>query len=494
MQFIDFLLTQYQVLKKAEVKNISSVCTHSQKVKKNSLFVAIKGQKTDGHNYLKQAIQKGAGALLVKNSQNIPRHFKGWIFKYRGLPGLALLLNEFYNFPSKKLFTIGVTGTNGKTSFCYLLEHIYQSCGWPTAVIGTVNQRFGKYKWPAPLTTPDPVELFNRLNDFVKKGAKAVVMELSSHALHQHRAKGVSFKALVFTNFSQDHLDYHKTMDNYFKAKKSLFLKACYQEDKNLFCLLNHDDKKGLELKNRIQKPCWTFGKNPKADFFFKIKKQLSGKSVFDVKHQSKSSQYALAWPGEHNVYNAVSALACAQLTGFKAKDCAKALKSFKAPPGRLEHISQKPFSIFLDYAHSPTALKSALLALKSSLLDSKSKGGEIILVFGCGGDRDKSKRPKMAKLALKLADKVFLTSDNPRSENPQHIINHCLKGLREDEKTKLTIELDRKTAIQKALKFAKKGDQVLIAGKGHEPFQIIGSKKIPFSDKTVALNSLKEL
>ena len=490
MSFIEFLINNYEVVKKAEIKSLSSVCTHSDKVKDSSLFVALKGQKTDGHDYLEQAVHRGASVLLVEKTDNISSDFKGIILKYKNkLETLPQILNQFYNFPSEKLFTVGVTGTNGKTSFCYLLEHLFKFCGWPTAVMGTLDQHFDQYKWPATLTTPDSAEIFERLNDLVRLEARAVVTEVSSHALDQNRLMGIDFKAMVFTNLTQDHLDYHGNMENYFQAKKKLFIQVEKERNKNNFCLVNQDDEYGQRLKKLIRNPCYTYGQNPDSDFCFKIKSQTNSKSVFELKSLSGHYNFSLPLAGDYNVYNAVSAISCAMLTGFKAEDCAQALKNFSGVPGRLEKVISKnlPFDIFIDYAHTPSALSCVLQTLKN-------RRGNLILVFGCGGDRDQEKRPLMLSTALNFADHIFFTTDNPRFEEPEQIAEQALKQLSAKDKAKITVELDRKEAIKKAIQFARPGDCVLIAGKGHEQFQLIKNKRIPFCDKKTALDCLKEL
>ena len=348
MRFIDFLFNNYEVVKKTEIKSLSSVCTHSDKVKDSSLFIAMKGQKSDGHDYLKQAVNKGASILLVQKTDNIPSDFKGTVLKYKdGLKTFPLILNQFYNFPSKKLFAVGVTGTNGKTSFCYLLEHIFKCCGWPTAVIGTVDQHFHEHKWLSTLTTPSLSDIFERLNDFVKLEARSVVMEISSHALDQNRVEGIDFKALVFTNLSQDHLDYHGGMENYFQAKRKLFSQTDKVQSKNLFCLINQDDEYGKKLKKIIQRACYTYGQDPSSDFCFKIKNRSRFHSVFELKSPSGSYEFSLPLAGDYSVYNAVSALSCAILTGFKAEDCSEALKSFPGVPGRLQKVISEDLPLF---------------------------------------------------------------------------------------------------------------------------------------------------
>lgn len=491
MNFKDFLFHSYSVRQKPSKNfNISSVCSHSSKTKKDSLFIALKGRDTDGHRYLKSVAERGASALLVGETDSIPPQFKGLVLLYKEL-FLSRLLNEFYDFPSEKLFTVGITGTNGKTSFCRLLRYLFESCGWPSAVMGTLGHHFKDKTWPALLTTPGPCELFERLSDFVRLSARALAMEISSIAVDQNRAEGVDFNALVFSNLSQDHLDYHQTIEKYFLAKQKLFIQADLSPQKNLFYLLNQDDIYSHKIKKVLKKPCWTFGKSEKADFRFKIKTEELDKTVFEIQSPEQKTEFHSPLKGEYNVYNAVSAIACAVLTGFKIEDCQKALSSFPGIPGRLEKLPGRGrgFEVFIDYAHSPQALSFVLKTLRKEY-------GFLILVFGCGGDRDKQKRVPMMKIALEYADHVFLTTDNPRYEDPEKITQDMLKG--QAPAGQVTEELDRAEAVKKALELAglqagRKNVCVLIAGKGHESFQIIKGKKIPFSDKQTALKFLKE-
>ena len=490
MSFIDFLSKNYELLRPFKKLTISSIASHSVKVQKDSLFIALKGQRFDGHNYLKQAVEKGASVLLVEDFQKVPAHFRGPVFKYeKTLKTLPELLNTFYNFPSKKLWTVGVTGTNGKTSCCYLLKKIFKDCGWPTALMGTVDQHFLDHSWPSGLTTPSSVEIFERLNDFVSLEARACVMEVSSHALDQGRVKGIEFNSLIFTNLSQDHLDYHGTMENYFQSKKKLFLQALEGENKNFFSLFNQDDQYGRRLVREAGKPFFTFGQDSQADFHFQIKKSFSDSSLVRLQSSFGSFEFLLPLPGDFNVYNAVSALACAVLTGFKVEDCIKALGSFSGAPGRLQKalVGKAPFEVFIDYAHTPEALSSVLRALKT-------KGRRLIALFGCGGDRDQSKRALMVDKALQFADHIFFTTDNPRFEDPEQIAEQALKNLSRRDRQKVTQELDRKEAIKKALHFAQKGDLLIIAGKGHESFQLVQGQKLPFSDEKVILDCLKTM
>ncbi len=481
-----FLIKYFKVKDAAAFDEIKSICTHSQKVQNQSLFVALRGRKEDGHNYLKDAIQKGAKALLVEDSSQIPSDFKGLVLKSKDTrKDLSILLNEYYQFPSQKLFVVGVTGTNGKTTISYMIEHIFNCCGWPTSVIGTINQHFQGKTWPARLTTPDPLEIFERLENFIDLGAKACVMEVSSIGLDQKRVEGVDFKAAIFTNLSWDHMDYHFDLEDYFQSKQKLFLNHL---DKNFFSLINNDDHYGKKLIENLNSNFYTYGTG-ESDFSFKIKEETLMGTVFDLQTPFGLVTVKLPLIGVYNVYNAVASLACASIVGFKLDEIKKALESFKFSSGRLERVTDKQssFQVLVDYAHTPLAITSVLKTLKNFKRDKN-----LIIVFGCGGDRDKEKRSPMAQEALKFADKVFFTSDNPRFESPDNIIKEGLKKLKSHQKAKLEIEIDREKAIKKAIFFAKKGDIVLIAGKGHEKFQIIGEEKIPFDDVEITRKYLK--
>ncbi|MGI9548831.1 MAG: UDP-N-acetylmuramoyl-L-alanyl-D-glutamate--2,6-diaminopimelate ligase [Bdellovibrionales bacterium] len=486
MTFSNFLTDYFQTktLKDFEIK---SICTHSQKVKKGSLFVALAGRKEDGHSYIQEAIDQGAQALLVKDTSQIPSSFKGLILKSQNIrEDLSRLLNEYHEDPSDQLFMIGVTGTNGKTTVSYMLEHILNHCGWPTGVIGTIDQHFQKQKWETSLTTPEVTETFERLHDFTKAGAKATVMEVSSIGLDQKRVDGLNFKAALFTNLSQDHLDYHFNLEDYFKVKQKLFLNS---SDKNFFSIINQDDPYGKKLIQNVKTKVYTYGLED-TDFCFKIKDQNLSETVFDLKTPFGSTLVRLPLLGVYNVYNAVASLACATVIGFDLKDCQKALEDFQFPYGRLQKVTnpKDDFQVFVDYAHTPRALSSVLQTLKPYKKDKK-----LIVVFGCGGDRDKTKRVPMVQEATQHADQVFLTSDNPRFENPMDIIESSLKDVKSSLKKHLDIEVNREKAIEKAILFAQKGDIILIAGKGHEKIQIIRDEKRDFDDVQVAKKILKK-
>lgn len=452
-----------------------------------SVFVAIKGTQTDGHKYIADAIKAGAIALVVEDIEAVPKDYSGYVYTVPdSRQMLDLLAARFYDYPSQKLFCFGVTGTNGKTSITYLLEHILNSKNKPTGVIGTVNHRVGTKTWENQGTTPDPVTLQSRLHDFVAEGAKAAALEVTSHALDQRRADSVHFNTVIFTNLTHDHLDYHKDMKHYFESKQRLFTDLMWFSLKRpLFAVINIDDHYGRKLKLAEPVLGWTYGQN-ESDFQFKILNMNFSETEFELKTPLESLTVKVPLTGVHTIYNVVASLAAGLTCGITLEQGLKALKDFKGIPGRLQkvvHDSDK--TVFIDYAHTPDALENSLKSLLKVRTDAKLKN-QIITVFGCGGDRDKTKRPKMAEIAARLSDYVFLTSDNPRTEDPLTILNDAEQGFPQGFKN-YTKEVDRELAIHQAIKMAKSGDVVLIAGKGHEDYQIIGTTKTHFSDYEMA-------
>ena len=471
----------FKVIQKGTFREISTIAVHSQNVLKDSLFVALKGERENGHCFLKEAVQKGASVLLVEDISQVPSSFKGTVLKTEdGRVALSVLLNELYDFPSRKLFGVGVTGTNGKTSTSSMIEYIFCCGGWKTGLTGTIHQKCGEKTWPSLLTTPEPVELFERLNDFLNLGAKALVMEASSIGLHQKRLNGINFNICVFTNLSQDHIDYHKNIEDYFQSKKKLFeLMRESSGNQNHISIINKDDFYGKRLLKELKGPSLSFGED-RADFYFKLKERSLFKTLFTAHTPEGTRDIELPLSGVYNISNAVAAIAAAFTAGFSLDVCKKALESFPGVPGRLERITPKnyPFKVFVDYAHTPDALRVVLTALRQE----KGKG-RLVTVFGCGGGRDREKRGIMTETALKLSDKVILTSDNPRWESSSQILNDCLLKVK---RSALSVCWDRKEAIKESLLNAKAGDLILITGKGHESFQIIEGTKHPFSDKEV--------
>lgn len=459
----------------------------ARQVQQGSVFVAIKGTQADGHKYIGDAIKAGAIALVVEDKSAVPVDYQGHVSVVPdSRQMLDLLAARFYDYPSQKLFCFGVTGTNGKTSITYLLEHILNARGKSTGVIGTVNHRAGHKTWENQGTTPDPVTLQSRLNDFIKEGAIAAALEVTSHALDQRRADSVHFNTVIYTNLTHDHLDYHNDMKSYFESKQRLFTDLMWSSLKRpLFAIINIDDEYGRKLKLAEPVLGWTYGQK-ESDFQFKILKMNFAETEFELKTPLETIIVKVPLTGVHTIYNVVASLAAGLTCGVTLEQGIKALADFNGIPGRLQkvvHSSDK--TVFIDYAHTPDALENSLKSLLKVKTDAKLSS-QVITVFGCGGDRDKTKRPKMAEIAARLSDYVFLTSDNPRTEDPMTILADAEKGFPAGFKNYIK-EVDREKAIAQAIALAKPGDVILIAGKGHEDYQIIGTTKTHFSDYEVA-------
>lgn len=460
----------------------------SRKVKFGDVFVAIRGTASDGHSYLKDVCSKGVAAVVVEDDSQVPESFRGAIVKVANTrKALEELAAKFYEMPAKKLFTVGVTGTNGKTSVTYMIESVLSEFGWDTGVIGTVDHHIKSHKWATELTTPDPLTLQKRLAEFLKLGARAATFEVSSHALSQDRADSVPFDVVVFTNLTRDHLDYHKTMQNYFEAKEKLFFDLPARAGKPVTAVVNTTDAWGKKIRVAPNVELWSYGEES-SDFQFEILRSDFSGSQFLLKSPRQEHTLEIPLVGKHNVYNAVAAIATGAAAGASIETAAKGLSRFRGVPGRLESVQNSlDVPIFVDYAHTDDALRTVLRALQDIRTKAKSQN-KIIVVFGCGGDRDKGKRPLMAKAAIEGADRVVITSDNPRTEDPVRIINDIAEGISPSALgSTVFVEVDRKEAIRKAITIANKGDVVVIAGKGHEDYQIIGTQKFPFSDQLVA-------
>lgn len=486
-QLLSFSDLGAQSQSQALEKEVTGLFFDARLVQQGSVFVAIQGHQADGHKYIGDAIKAGAMCLIVENKSTVPADYDGHVVVVPdSRQMLDLLAARFYDYPSQKLFCFGVTGTNGKTSITYLLEHILTSRNKKTGVVGTVNHRVGKTIWENQGTTPDAVTLQSRLNDFVNEGAVAAALEVTSHALDQRRADSVHFDTVIFTNLTHDHLDYHKEMKHYFESKQKLFTDLMWSSLKRpLFAVINIDDEYGRKLKLAEPVLGWTYGQK-ESDFQFKILKMNFSETEFELKTPLEAMIVKVPLTGVHTIYNVVASLAAGLTYGITLEQGIKALADFNGIPGRLQkvvHASNK--TVFIDYAHTPDALENSLKSLIKVKNDAKLSN-RIITVFGCGGDRDKTKRPVMAEIAARLSDYVFLTSDNPRTEDPNLILSDAEKGFSHDFKN-FTKEVDREKAIQQAIHMAAAGDVILIAGKGHEDYQIIGATKTHFSDYEVA-------
>lgn len=477
---------------------VSGIFSDSRRIQPGTVFVAVQGVSSNGHDYIPKAIEQGAVALVVEKTDRIPKEYTGAVLQVlESQMVYTELLREFYAQPEEKLTAIAVTGTNGKTSTSYMIEAILNEAGLPCGVMGTIDHHFKNQTWKSDLTTPDTASFFKRLHEFVEAGAKAFVMEVSSHALKQKRV-AVEFDAAVYTNFTRDHLDYHLTMEDYWQSKEKLFSEYL-KKDGEVFAIINSDDPQVDMVRVMKSAQRLTFGKNGSEndqdgspDFQFVIKKSdLRGISfVVHEKGLEKSGgdfEYSTSMIGEHNIYNWVGAIALSRALGATHGHCQLAVKRFMGVPGRLERVPGNR-NIFVDYAHTPDALEKVLLTL-SALKTSGGATAQLVTIFGCGGDRDKGKRPLMGQMAEKFSDQIIVTSDNPRSENPESIIDDIFSGLKKPGAWRVT---DRESAFKKALEITKPGDVILIAGKGHEDYQIIGDKTLSFSDVLVMKQLLK--
>ncbi len=472
-------------------QEVSQIFFDSRLVEKNSVFVAIRGEKVDGHLHLKQACENGAIGLVVEDSKSVPNHFSGAVAIVEdSRKALIEIATHFFGSPSEKLFVVGVTGTNGKTTTTNMVEKVLNEYGWPTGVIGTIDHHFLDKVWASELTTPDPIAFQRRLAEFIALGAQAVCLEVSSHALVQSRVDEVQFDVAVFTNLTRDHLDYHHTMENYFLAKLKLFNELLARsKKKNTYAIINTDDESGVRLMGLTSGKAISYGKRD-AQLTFEILSMDYSGTRFEIHSNFGSGIVELKMTGLHNVYNACAAIAVGLSAGATLETCSRGLNKLENVNGRLHLVPNADgLHIFVDYAHTDDALRNSLSHLHQIRIQ-KNPDSRLICVFGCGGDRDKGKRPLMLKAAQEFADLVVVTSDNPRTEDPLKIISDIVGSQKENDK--LMIEVDRKKAIFKALEQAKNGDAVLIAGKGHEDYQIIGKQKFAFSDVNVVKEYFK--
>ncbi len=461
--------------------NIEGISCDSRTVEPNCLFVAIKGERNDGHLFIKEALNRGASALLVERrieGVNVP-----YVLVEDTKAALGQVASNFYGHPSKEMRLIGITGTNGKTTTTYLLESIIKKAGFEVGVIGTINYRWNGIEKEALNTTPSALYLQQLLDEMRKAGVKYVVMEVSSHALVQKRVKGCHFDVGLFTNISPEHLDYHKTMEEYLRAKALLFEEVLRESEKETWAIYNADDPKVKEVGERaVCSKRLSFGKEGDIrPLSFKENKEGIW-TLFETPWGEVEVTSPLV--GLFNLYNLMAALGVSLALGIDKEAIKEGIAGFKGVPGRMEKIKENPL-VIVDYAHTPDALEKVLKELK------KLTSGRLIVVFGCGGERDRTKRPLMGRIASRLASLVVLTSDNPRGEDPVRIIEEIKQGLLEG--VPYLIIPDRREAIKEAIRRAQKEDTVLIAGKGHETYQIIGNERIPFDDRIEAKRALEE-
>ena len=465
---------------------VKGISCDSRKTALDFVFVAIKGTKADGNGFIGQALQNGARAVVLKSEGKSVKIAKRNKVLFIEVPddrkALAQLASSFYGNPSKKLKAIGVTGTNGKTTVTYLIEAILKECGFVPGIIGTINCRYRDKVINSHNTTPGPLDLQAMLKDMHDSGVTHAVMEVSSHALDQGRTEGIDFSSAIFTNLTQDHLDYHKDMEDYFLAKSKLFSGLSGHAKS----ILNNDDGFGLRLKKLSHGKVITYGiDNAALVRALELDLGLSS-SEFLLQTKGCQEKFKIKLIGRHNLYNVLAAFSWAQAEALDPVKVKRALENFNLVPGRLEKIDfGKSFSVFVDYAHTEDALFNVLSAL------SQMQHKRIIVVFGCGGERDKAKRPKMGKVVSQLADYAIITNDNPRSEDPEQIIKDIKSGIKKDN---FCVIPERMEAIKKSLSLAKKGDIVLVAGKGHEDYQILKDRTLHFDDREAVRRCLQSM
>jgi UDP-N-acetylmuramoyl-L-alanyl-D-glutamate--2,6-diaminopimelate ligase len=456
--------------------SIEGIECDSRGVKKGFLFFAIPGVKLDGSAFVTEALSKGAAAVVAARPVECPAGIPSLIVP-EPRAALARIAASFYGRPSERMRAVGITGTNGKTTISYLLEHIFSRQGQSTGVFGTVSTRFAGREIPAGETTPGPLKIQPLLAEMAAAGVKFAVMEVSSHALDQHRVDGIRFETAIFTNLTRDHLDYHKTFENYFEAKSKLFTGLAPSQ----VAVINIDDEWGRKLVPMTRAKVFAYGIDSRCDFRAENIEWHVDSTRFILTHGKEKLAVESPLVGRHNVYNVLAALAAASALGLDLKKASAGLKGFAGVPGRLERVPcEQGFLVFVDYAHTPDGLENVLGALKPY---AKKK---LISVFGCGGERDKAKRPQMGRIAAQYSDKVIITSDNPRSEDPKVIAAEIRAGVPEDFKG-CEIMIDRHKAIRHALMQAKPGDIVLLAGKGHETTQVTREGVFQFSDRLEA-------
>jgi UDP-N-acetylmuramoyl-L-alanyl-D-glutamate--2,6-diaminopimelate ligase len=479
-------LASYRVVGPLD-REVESIAYDSRRVQKNALFVAMRGEKSDGHQFVDQAIEQGASVIVAEREIASPRATCLVVDDSR--KALADLSATFYGMPARKLKMAAVTGTNGKTTTTFLIKHICEKAGMRCGLLGTVQYEVGDRILPAIRTTPEALDVQELLAQIVNAGGRAAAMEVSSHALAQDRTRGIEWDVSVFTNLTQDHLDFHGTMENYFEAKAKLFLQLASQsKKKRATAVINLDDRYGQKLVDLIagKSPVITYGLGLHSDFrASNYRTEFAGTS-YQLDARGRSYLVRVPLIGRFNVANSMAALAAATILGVNLRDGILSLARAPQVPGRLELVpAKRQFQIFVDYAHTDDALRNVLKTLR------ELKPRKLIVVFGCGGDRDKKKRPLMGRVADELADYAIITSDNPRKEDPNVIVNEVEKGFRSTPHEKI---VDRTQAIRRAAAMAQARDLVLIAGKGHEKYQEFADHTIPFDDIQVARRALDDL
>jgi UDP-N-acetylmuramoyl-L-alanyl-D-glutamate--2,6-diaminopimelate ligase len=469
---------------------VSGLTDDSRKVTEGTLFVAVPGLRQDGRRFIAEALSRGAVGVVAEGEDPLPNSRTWRVLVPSSREALARLANVFFGQPSASLSVVGITGTNGKTTTSYLVASLFRRMGRKSGVIGTIQYEIGDQRQPASQTTPDAVRLEQLLAEMVEAGVGGVAMEVSSHSLALHRVDGVAFDVAVFTNLTQDHLDFHKSLDEYRRAKARLFRLLAESRKPRPHAVLNADDPSAGSMTAGLNVETLTYGLGTGA--MVRSRRYQSGLDGISLEAETPEGSLNIRSPliGEHNVYNLLGAAATGLALGMKVPAIAEALAQVTNVPGRFERVNAgQEFLVVVDYAHTPDALERVLSTAR------KLTRGRLGVVFGCGGDRDRGKRPLMGAIAARLADRVWITSDNPRSEDPLLIIDEIVQGVWAvcRPESRCAMISDRYTAIREALNWAQPSDTVVIAGKGHETYQIIGSDVLPFDDRAVARQILEE-
>lgn len=462
---------------------ITSIENDNRKVQKGSLFICIKGYTVDGHDFAESAVKNGATAVLAERALPLSVPV---IVVNDTTRAMAVLADAYYQHPTKKLHLIGITGTNGKTTTSHLIEKIFSDVNRCTGLIGTMYTKIGDQKFETKNTTPESLVLQKGFKQMLEKGVDTAIMEVSSHALHMGRVHGCDYDIAVFTNLTQDHLDYHKTMEDYRQAKSLLFsqLGNTFDANKPKFAILNADDPASDLYRKSTAAIVYTYGIDNNADFHARNIHMTSAGTSFEIVIKEKSYSIHIQLIGKFSVYNVLASIATAFVSGIPMEKIIESIESVKGVDGRFELVNAgQNFTVIVDYAHTPDSLENVLKTIQS-FADKK-----IFVIVGCGGDRDKTKRPLMAEIACRYATDPIFTSDNPRSEDPLTILKDMEDGVL--GKSYITIP-DRKEAIVSAVNQAAAGDVILIAGKGHETYQIIGSNVYDFDDRLVAREAIE--
>lgn len=475
MKNVEELLSGITVVERkgAAVSEVSGVESDSRQVKPGYLFVAVRGASVDGHTFIPQAMAQGAKVIVC---EEFPTELNGEVSYIKvddSAVAFGLLASAWYGNPSRELTLVGVTGTNGKTTTATLLYEMFRSLGYKAGLLSTVCNYIDTVKVPATHTTPDPLHLHRLLREMVDAGCQYAFMEVSSHSAAQHRIAGLDFDGAIFTNLTRDHIDYHKTVEAYLKAKKSFFDGL----PEGSFALTNIDDKSGLVMLQNTRAEKHTYSLRTMADFKARIIESRIDGMTLEINGKTVEVMFV----GKFNAYNLLAVYGATCLLGQNPDEVLRKMSLLVPVAGRFQTLhSSRGYTVIVDYAHTPDALNNVLTSIREVL----GNRGHIISVVGAGGNRDKGKRPMMAREAVNLSDRVILTSDNPRFENPNDILNDMLAGLDAEQRRKTLTQVDRREAIRTATQFANPGDVILVAGKGHEDYQEIEGVKHHFDDK----------